>query len=110
MNEQKSLLKTFLVYGLGMLGCLYIFSISMFRASVEDRFDAGSSVEWFLTKAILIFLICISAIALVIRKIWIAGKGPDGRSLWVYPAISFIILVSLSLLFLIPLGFDFLFF
>ena len=97
MNENKSLLKTFLIYGIAMLGVLYILSLEVFHTSFSHLLGYQFGLEWFFLKAIVISLVCWAAVAWVIRKLWIAAKGTDGRTLWVYPTIAFIVLVSLLL-------------
>lgn len=97
MDEKNNLLKNFLVYGIVLLGGLYILSLAVFHTSFSDLLGYQFGIEWFLLKVAVISLVCWAAVAWVIRKLWVAARGTDGRSLWVYPAIASIVLVSLLL-------------
>ena len=97
MNEKKSLLKTFLVFGIAMLGSLYVFSVELMHASFSNLLGYEFGIGWFYLKIAVISLICCASIMWVIRLLWIAGNREEGRSFWVYPAIGFIVFISLSL-------------
>lgn len=100
MYGKNGLLKNFLIYGIALLGGIYILSTHIVHTSFSDMFGYQFTIEWYFLKLIVVFLICLSAIGWVISKVWIAGRRSNSRMLWVCLAIFFIFSVSSLLLFL----------
>ncbi|MDC2964108.1 hypothetical protein OA067_04270 [Gammaproteobacteria bacterium] len=100
MIIKKPLLKTFLLYGIGLLGALY-FTLSYFvwHAFFWHRNEWGVELGHLGVISVVSFLLCLFAVGLAITKLWSASKGDQTRSKWVYPSIAFVLLTSAFLLF-----------
>ena len=94
MTSTNSLLKTFLVYGILLLGSVYIVATLTTFISISGILGQGFDVDWFAIKGGIAFMVCLSAIGFVVRKIWITGRNHEGNRLWVYLALSFVIATS----------------
>ena len=73
MIIKKSLLKTFLLYGIGLLGGLY-FTLSYFvwHAFFWHRNEWGVGLGHLGVISVVSFLLCLLAVGLVIAKLWSA--------------------------------------
>ena len=98
MPKLNGLLKNFLVYGIGLLGTTYIVSTKMAFTTVFPLINYDYPLEVYLLKLVLIFLACIFTIFWVVRRIWLASISSEGRTIWVYPLIAFVLLTSVCLL------------
>ena len=100
MNISNSLPKTFLVYGILLLGILYILATLITFIPItyimNDIWVMEREIrrDLIYIKGTLSFIACIAAIGYVAKKIWLVGKDYEGNKLWVYLAISFIVSVS----------------
>ena len=107
MNISNSLPKTFLIYGILLLGILYILATIItfvpITALINDVvLEREILLDWLYIKGGIALMGCLTAIGFVVRRIWFIGKAYEGNKLWVYLAISFIVSVSV-VLFLINL-------
>ena len=102
MNVSNSLPKTFLIYGILLLGILYILATIITFVPItyvinDIWVEREIRRDLIYIKGTLSFIACIAAIGYVAKKIWLVGKDHEGNKLWVYLAISFIVSMSVLL-------------
>ena len=107
MNISNSLPKTFLIFGILLLGVLYVLAtlitfVPITALKNDVVLEREILLHWLYIKGGIALMGCLTAIGFVLRKIWFVGKDYEGNKLWVYLAISFIVSVSV-LLFLLNL-------
>ena len=99
MNISNSLPKTFLIYGILLLGILYILATIITFVPItyvmnDIWVEREIRRDLIYIKGTLSFIACIAAIGYVAKKIWLVGKDYESNKFWVYLAISFIVSVS----------------
>ena len=102
MTTTNSLPKTFLVYGILLLGILYVLATIITFVPItyimnDIWVEREIRRDLLYIKGTLSFLGCIAAIGYVAKKIWLVGKDYEGNKFWVYLAISFIVSMSVLL-------------
>ena len=99
MKNPRSFLANFSLFGLGLLGVIYI-AFTFVVWIVTSRFINN---EWGIqlghVELIWIFctLGCFFSVGWVVRKLWLASWNGEVRNRWIYPSILFISGVSVIL-------------